>query len=171
MTRPDAVLVSRPLASRLGLQVGDALPVMVGPRRPTLRVAGIFTSRSGLYPLDGAVLLMDIGPAQELLDRVGGLDYIDVIGAGPPAEVQRSLKEALPPGVEVVRPAAGVRRTRGTGGLLSPQPGGVERHRPVRGDVFDLPVRHPVGGAPPPGDRPAPDPGHDAGAGAALVPG
>ena len=91
-TRPDAVLVSRPLASRLGLKVGDALPVMVGPRRPTLRVAGIFTSRSGLYPLDGAVLLMDIGPAQELLDRVGGLDYIDVIGAGPPAEVQKRLQ-------------------------------------------------------------------------------
>ena len=113
LTRPDAVLVSRPLASRLGLKVGDALPVMVGPRRPTLRVAGIFTSRSGLYPLDGAVLLMDIGPAQELLDRVGGLDYIDVIGAGPPAEVQRRLQQALPPGVEVVRPAAGVSRTEG----------------------------------------------------------
>ena len=113
LTRPDAVLVSRPLASRLGLKVGDALPVMVGPRRQTLRVAGIFTSRSGLYPLDGAVLLMDIGPAQELLDRVGGLDYIDVIGAGPPAEVQRRLQEALPPGVEVVRPAAQGSRTEG----------------------------------------------------------
>jgi putative ABC transport system permease protein len=113
LTRPDAVLVSRPLASRLGLKVGDALPVMVGPRWPTLRVAGIFTSRSGLYPLDGAVLLMDIGPAQELLDRVGGLDYIDVIGAGPPAEVQGSLKNVLPPGVEVVRPAAQGSRTEG----------------------------------------------------------
>ncbi|MBM4302030.1 MAG: ABC transporter permease [Deltaproteobacteria bacterium] len=113
LTRPDAVLVSGPLASRLGLKVGDALPVMVGPRRQALRVAGIFTSRRGLYPLDGAVLLMDIGPAQELLDRVGGLDYIDVIGAGPPADVQRRLLAALPPGVEVVRPAAEVRRTEG----------------------------------------------------------
>ena len=113
LTRPDAVLVSGPLASRLGLKVGDALAVMVGPRRQALRVAGIFTSRSGLYPLDGAVLLMDIGPAQELLDRVGGLDYIDVIGAGPPAEVQRRLQEALPPGVEVVRPAAQGSRTEG----------------------------------------------------------
>ena len=113
LTRPDAVLVSRPLASRLGLKVGDALPVAVGPRRPSLRVAGIFTSRSGLYPLDGAVLLMDIGPAQELLDRVGGLDYIDVIGAGAAAEVQKSLQKALPPGVEVVQPAAQGSRTEG----------------------------------------------------------
>jgi putative ABC transport system permease protein len=113
LTRPGAVLVSGPLASRLGLKVGDALAVMVGPRRQALWVAGIFTSRSGLYPLDGAVLLMDIGPAQELLDRVGGLDYIDVIGAGPPAEVPRRLQEALPPGVEVVRPVAEGRRTEG----------------------------------------------------------
>ena len=120
LTRRDAVLVSRPLASRLGLEVGDALAVMVGPRQQALRVAGIFTSRSGLYPLDGAVLLMDIGPAQELLDRVGGLDYIDVIGAGPPAEVQKHLLAALPPGVEVVRPAAPGEPHRGPGGLLSP---------------------------------------------------
>jgi putative ABC transport system permease protein len=112
-TRPGAVLISGPLASRLGLKVGDDLAVMVGARRQVLRIAGIFTSRSGLYPLDGAVLLMDIGPAQELLDRVGGLDYIDVIGAGTPAEVQRSLQNALPPGVEVVRPGAEVRRTEG----------------------------------------------------------
>jgi ABC-type lipoprotein release transport system permease subunit len=112
-TRPDAVLVSGPLASRLGLQIGDALPVMVGPRRQDLRVAGIFTSPSGLYPLDGAVLLMDIGPAQELLDRVGGLDYIDVIGAGTQAEVERRLQEALPPGVEVVRPSAEGTRSEG----------------------------------------------------------
>ena len=113
LTRPDAVLVSRPLASRFGLKTGEALPVMVGPRRHDLRVAGIFTSGSGLYPFDGAVLLMDIGPAQELLDRVGGLDYIDVIGAGSAAEVRSDLQGVLPPGVEVVRPAAQGSRTEG----------------------------------------------------------
>ena len=42
--RPDAVLISGPLASRLGLKVGETLAVMVGPRRQVLRVAGIFTS-------------------------------------------------------------------------------------------------------------------------------
>ncbi|MGA9755113.1 MAG: FtsX-like permease family protein [Desulfobaccales bacterium] len=112
-TGPDAVLVSRRLASRLGLKVGDSLPVMVGPRRQALGIVGIFTSRNGLYPFDGAVLLMDIGPAQELLDRVGGLDYIDVIGAGPGADVQKGLQAVVPPGVEVVRPAAQGSRTEG----------------------------------------------------------
>jgi putative ABC transport system permease protein len=112
-THPGAVLVSRPLAARLGVKPGDTLPVMAGPRRHDLRIVGIFSSPSGLYPLDGAVLLMDMGPAQELLDRVGGLDYIDVIGAGPAADVQKALQGSLPPGAEVVRPAAQGSRTEG----------------------------------------------------------
>jgi putative ABC transport system permease protein len=112
-TRPGAVLVSRPLAVRLGLQPGDTLPVLVGPRRHDLRIVGIFDSQSGLYPFDGAVVLMDMGPAQELLDRVGGLDYIDVIGAGPATDVQKALQGVLPPGVEVVQPAAQGSRTEG----------------------------------------------------------
>ena len=41
-------------------------------------VAGVFRAAGGLYPLDGAVALMDLGAAQELLDRVGRLDYIDL---------------------------------------------------------------------------------------------
>jgi putative ABC transport system permease protein len=112
-TRPGSVLVGRPLASRLGVKPGDTLPVMVGPRRHDLRIGGIFDSKSGLYPFDGAVLLMDMGPAQELLDRVGGLDYIDVIGAGPANEVQKALQGLLPPGVEVVRPSAQGSRAEG----------------------------------------------------------
>ncbi len=112
-TQPGAVLVSRPLAARLGLKTGDALPVMVGPRRHTLKVLGMFSAASGLYPLDGAVLLMDIGAAQELLDRVGGLDYIDVIGAAHASGLPDRLKAVVPKGVEVVRPAAQGSRTEG----------------------------------------------------------
>ena len=82
LTRPDAVLVSDRLAARLQLQVGDSLPVLVGPARKNLAVTGIFRSPSGLYPLEGAVVLMDIGAAQELLDRLGRLDYIDLITRG-----------------------------------------------------------------------------------------
>ena len=112
-TRPDTVLVSRVLADRLKVQPGDQVPVLAGPRRHDLRVGGIFTSPNGLYPFDGAVLLMDLGPAQELLDRVGGLDYIDLMGAGDPTALAARLKAAAPPGVEVVRPAAQGSRTEG----------------------------------------------------------
>jgi len=113
LTRPDTVLVSDRLAARLGLQPGDSLSVMVGPRRRQLKVAGIFRSENGLYPLDGAVLLMDLSAAQELLDRVGQLDYIDLIGAGDPAQVVARLESLLPPGVEVARPGSPARQMAG----------------------------------------------------------
>ena len=113
LTSPDAVLVSQPLASRLGLRVGDHLPVLVGPARKSLTVRGIFRSESGLYPLDGAVLLMDVAAAQELLDRVGLLDYIDLLTTGTEARLPGWLKKELPAGVEAVRPGALESRTQG----------------------------------------------------------
>jgi len=106
LIRPDAVLVSDKLASRLGLKAGDTLAVMVGPRRQALHVTGVFTFPGGLYPLGGAVLLMDLGPAQELLDRVGKLNYIDVMGRDDDAGLAAALRDAAPPGVEVARPGA-----------------------------------------------------------------
>ncbi len=113
LTRPDAVFISHRLAGRLKLQAGDSLPVMVGARRVVLRVAGVFSSRSGLYPLDGSVALMDLGGAQELLDRVGVLDYVDLMVSGDEARVIGDLTRELPPGAEVVRPASQSSRTRG----------------------------------------------------------
>ncbi|MFI5355206.1 MAG: ABC transporter permease, partial [Desulfobaccales bacterium] len=113
LTRPDAVLVSDRLAARLQLQVGDSLPVLVGPARRNLAVTGVFRSSSGLYPLEGAVVLMDIGSAQELLDRLGRLDYIDLMVRDEASGAAARLQKELPPGVEVVRPGALVRRTEG----------------------------------------------------------
>ncbi|MGA9461081.1 MAG: FtsX-like permease family protein [Desulfobaccales bacterium] len=113
LTSPDAVLVGQPLASRLGLRVGDHLPVLVGAARKSLTVRGIFRSGSGLYPLDGAVLLMDVAAAQELLDRVGLLDYIDLLTTGTEARLPGWLKKELPAGVEAVRPGALEGRTQG----------------------------------------------------------
>jgi putative ABC transport system permease protein len=112
-TRPDAVFISERLAGRLKLQAGEALPVMVGARKQLLRVAGVFKSKSGLYPLDGSVVLMDLGPAQELLGRVGTLDYVDLMVRGDEARVVADLARELPSGVEVVRPGAQSSRTRG----------------------------------------------------------
>jgi len=116
LTLSGAVLVSDRLAARLGLKAGDPLPVMVGPRRQVLRVVGIFTFPGGLYPLGGAVMLMDLGAAQELLDRVGRLDYIDVLGRGDGVQMAASLRQAAPPGVELTRPGA---QTRLMGGLAA----------------------------------------------------
>ncbi|MBM4273315.1 MAG: ABC transporter permease [Deltaproteobacteria bacterium] len=111
--RPDAVLISRKLADRLGLKPGDSLPVMVGGSRHTLKIVGVFSSPRGLYPLDGSVILMDLAPAQELLDRVGRLDYIDVLGRGDPRILLPGLQALAPPGVEVANPGAASRQMEG----------------------------------------------------------
>ena len=113
LTRPDAILVSERLATRLSLKVGDSLPVLVGPARESLSITGIFRAPSGLYPLDGAVVLMDIAAAQELLDRGGRLDYLDLVASGDEARVLARLRGELPPGVEVARPGAHGSRTEG----------------------------------------------------------
>ena len=106
LTQPQSVLISDRLAARLKLKPGDALPVLVGSRRATLTVVGLVTAPRGLYPLEGSVLLMDIAQAQELLDRVGWLDYIDLLGTKPGLRLDELLKDNLPPGAEVVRPGS-----------------------------------------------------------------
>uniref|UniRef100_A0A7C3SHS9 ABC transporter permease n=1 Tax=Desulfobacca acetoxidans TaxID=60893 RepID=A0A7C3SHS9_9BACT len=112
LTHPRAVLISDRLAERLQVKKGQTLPVVVGSRREELTVVGIFRGERGLYPLEGAVLLMDLAWAQELLGRWGQLDYIDVIShdQGEPAD---TLKAVLPAGVEVNWPGAQARQMEG----------------------------------------------------------
>jgi putative ABC transport system permease protein len=113
LTRPRGVLVSEPLAARLKLKVGDRLPVLVGSRRAALEVVGIFAFPRGVYPLEGSVVLMDLAQAQELLERLGGLDAIDLIGHREDARLDLALAPLLPPGAEVVRPGAQGQRLEG----------------------------------------------------------
>jgi putative ABC transport system permease protein len=113
LTEPGAVLVSEPLAARQRLKPGDTLPVLVGPAPQNLKVVGVFHSPGGLYPLEGAVLLMDLAGAQELLDRVGQLDYIDLILSGDETAAAARLARELPPGVDLVRPGSQARQMEG----------------------------------------------------------
>jgi putative ABC transport system permease protein len=113
LTQPGQVMLSAPLADRLHLAVGDTFPAAVGARVRRLQVAGIFRSPGNLYPMDGAVLLMDLGQAQEMLDRLGRLDYIDLIVHGDLNAVAEQLRQALPPGVEIATPGAQIKYMAG----------------------------------------------------------
>ena len=106
-------MLSAPLAGRLHLAVGDTFPAAVGARIRRLQVAGIFRSPGNLYPMDGAVLLMDLGQAQEMLDRLGRLDYIDLIVHGDLNAAAEQLRPALPPGVEIATPGAQIKYMAG----------------------------------------------------------
>jgi putative ABC transport system permease protein len=106
LTKPGQVMLSAPLAARLHLKPGDSVKAAVGARIRQLQVAGIFRAPGNLYPLDGAIMLMDVGQAQEMLDRIGRLDSIDLVVHGDLPSAAAQLRQALPPGVEVATPGA-----------------------------------------------------------------
>ncbi len=106
LTRPGWVMLSAPLAARLGVSPGDTFTAAVGAKIQTLTVAGTFRTAGDLYPLDGALMLMDIGVAQDMLDRQGRVDYVDLLVHGELAAAAQQLREILPAGVEVTTPGA-----------------------------------------------------------------
>ena len=106
LTRPGQVMLSAPLATRLHLTPGDTFSAAVGAKVEQLQVAGIFRSSGNIYPLDGALMLMDVGQAQEMLGRIGRLDYVDLIVHGDLNAAAEQIRQALPPGVEISTPGA-----------------------------------------------------------------
>ena len=109
LLRPDTVLLSQVVAQRYGVQPGDELHVRAGSRQVTLTVVGLLQPADELSrrALDG-LLLADIATAQEVLERVGRLDRIDLIlPQGPESQaVLERIQAILPPGARIQRPEA-----------------------------------------------------------------
>lgn len=109
MVQPNTVLLSTAVAERYGLAPGDTLTVRWGGRSQVLEIAGLLEpsddlSRRGLETL----LLTDISTAQEVLNRVGRLDRIDLIVARDAAGEAALARIAalLPPGARISPSAA-----------------------------------------------------------------
>ncbi len=103
-TEPGTALLSAITARRLGIGINDVLSVRVAGRPATLRIVGLLESDNPAA-LEG-LLVADISTAQELLDRGGRLDRIDLI---LDAQQASDLSNTLPPGLRLEIPAA---RTR-----------------------------------------------------------
>jgi putative ABC transport system permease protein len=100
LTEPGAVLLGAPSARRLGVGPGDTLAVDGPGGRQSLPVVGLLEGpRSAAYE---GLLVADLATAQELLQRVGRLDRIDLVA--DPAAAER-LAPLLPPGLRI-EPAA-----------------------------------------------------------------
>jgi putative ABC transport system permease protein len=101
LTEPGSVLLSAEVAERYQLRPGDNLSLDVVGRERQVIVAGLLQPRDDLSrrALEG-ILLADIATAQELTDRVGRLDHIDLIL--PEGEAQRArIEMLLPQGVRI----------------------------------------------------------------------
>ncbi|MEA3291516.1 MAG: ABC transporter permease, partial [Pseudomonadota bacterium] len=99
LTRGDVLVMPAVSARRLGLNAGDGIQIEAGGRSSMLEVAAIVGEEEDAA-LDG-LLLCDISTAQELLNRVGTLDRIDLILEETAAE---SWSRQLPDGLQLVRP-------------------------------------------------------------------
>ena len=85
---PGSVIVSSQLIDGLGLRLGDGLGLSAAGRPRRAVIAGIIEPADTLAAETQADLIIaDISTAQELLDRVGRLDRIDLIAA--PGEEQK----------------------------------------------------------------------------------
>lgn len=104
MVQPNTVLLSSEIAERYALAVGDRLTVRHGSDRVELVIAGLLEPSDDLSrrALDG-LLATDIATAQEVLNKVGRLDRIDLI-VPPGAEGEEQLAKLaalLPPGARI----------------------------------------------------------------------
>lgn len=104
MVEPASVLLSTAVAERYGLAVGDQINARVGSQQQPLTLVGLLEPSDDLSrrALDG-LLITDIATAQELLDRMGRLDRIDLLvpqDADAPTRLA-AIAAILPPGARI----------------------------------------------------------------------
>lgn len=99
LSRPGAVILSRSLAERYDVAIGQKIPLLAGGQTRQVEVAGLLDAADDLSrrTLEG-VILCDISTAQELTGKVGFLSRIDLI---LPATELPELK-TLPKGLLVL---------------------------------------------------------------------
>lgn len=103
---PRAVILTEVVAAAHGVREGDEIPLVTRDRVEAFRVVAVLRpQRGGLSA--GRLVVMDIATAQEALGRQGRIDRLELrLDDGVPiAEVEAELKERLPEGLWVQRPA------------------------------------------------------------------
>ena len=107
LTHPGSILISKSLANRYGLSLGEEIMISVAGILRKGQIAGFLnpSDRLSQRSLEG-VILADISTAQELSDQVGWVSRIDLIlPQGQPGLVAE-LESKLPSGYQVVPAAA-----------------------------------------------------------------
>ncbi len=107
LAQPDSIMVSRTFAERHGLEEEDTLPLYTSHGRKDFTVRGIFKPIGIGEVFGGNVAVMDIYSAQFVFNRGRNFDRIEMITDPqvPLEEVQARLREQLPAGFKIERPA------------------------------------------------------------------
>jgi putative ABC transport system permease protein len=100
-TAPGTVILPRPLADELGVEIGSHFALIAGGREQRVEVAGIIEVDRARREVAGAVLFADIATAQELTGMIGRITRIDLLLS--PAEA--ALLGSVAPPDELLLPA------------------------------------------------------------------
>ena len=108
LTDPRAVILTRALADRHGVSIGDPVALAAGDRWTPLHVTGILGADGPARVLDGNFVLVDIAAAQWAVGSLGRIDRVDVrlADGSDVAVAAREVAGRLPVGLTVRRPAA-----------------------------------------------------------------
>ena len=99
LTSQNSIIITEDNLIRLNKNIGDILPVIINGREKDLKINfAIKTTEENKYALEN-ILITDIATAQELTERIGKIDYIDVIVSDKNEESK--LKKSLPFGFEL----------------------------------------------------------------------
>jgi putative ABC transport system permease protein len=101
-TQPGSIFISSDLAERYDIDLDVSIQIAYAGRITTGKVVGILQPREALtrQSLSG-MMIMDIASAQELFDKTGTLDRIDLILLDEPNQLLNAIQAQLPPGVLV----------------------------------------------------------------------
>ncbi len=101
-THPGAVIISRSIATQYSLKPGDSVSVDYGGETKNAYVAGVVTSNDGYQNrIFQGLIISDISTAQEILQKEGTIDRIDLILPLGNQAIEEQLSLLLPGSVKV----------------------------------------------------------------------
>jgi putative ABC transport system permease protein len=106
LNAPDSLLLSRSMATRLGLRIGDGVEVATAQGAKTLEIRGLLPEKGLTAAFGGDVGVMDIFAMQIAFGRVGRFDRVQVaLEKGTRTEqARKGIARALGGGVDVESP-------------------------------------------------------------------
>lgn len=79
LTKPNSIILSQESLSSLGKTIGDTITVLINGAERNLFVAGLITEDEQNKSALENLFIADIATAQELTNKIGAIDYIDII--------------------------------------------------------------------------------------------
>jgi putative ABC transport system permease protein len=106
LKEPNAIALTEKLAARHGLKRGDRITLIIGSKKVDLIITNLLKMEGPAKSLEGNFGIIDIALAQEVLEKIGLIDRIDLMTdkSVPLGVVERELKKVIPPGTEVRTP-------------------------------------------------------------------